>query len=172
MNASIVGTYLKNLTFDTGLNPGTGGLDGKYECAGRYGATCSNTVAGVPSPKWRHKARLGFTMPNGLGISGQWRYFSAVKNDTLSGDPDLNFLLGSHSNPGSAKLNAQSYFDLTLSARVADKFNFRLGANNIFDSDPPVAGGESLGGFSNGNTYPQVYDALGRFLFAGVTIDF
>jgi len=172
LNASIVGTYLKNLTFDTGLNPGTGGLDGKYECAGRYGATCSNTVAGVPSPKWRHKARLGFTMPNGLGISGQWRYFSAVKNDTLSGDPDLNFLLGSHSNPGSAKLNAQSYFDLTLSARVADKFNFRLGANNIFDSDPPVAGGESLGGFSNGNTYPQVYDALGRFLFAGVTIDF
>ena len=24
----------------------------------------------------------------------------------------------------------------------------------------------------NGNTYPQVYDALGRFVFAGVTIDF
>jgi outer membrane receptor protein involved in Fe transport len=172
VSASIVGTYLKNLTFDTGLNPGTGGLDGKFECAGRYGATCSNTVAGVPSPRWRHKARLGFTMPNGLGISGQWRYFSAVKDDTLSSDPDLNFLLGSHANPGSAKLNAQSYFDLTLTARVGDKYNFRVGANNILDKQPPVAGGESLGGFSNGNTYPQVYDALGRFLFAGVTIDF
>src|SRR6185369_6446469 len=172
LNASIVGTYLKNLTFDTGLNPGTGGLDGKYECAGRYGATCSNTVAGVPSSKWRHKARLGFTMPNGLGISGQWRYFSEVKNDTLSGDPDLNFIQGSNSPPASAKLAARSYFDLTLSARVADKFNFRLGANNILDKDPPISGGAALGGFSNGNTYPQVYDALGRFLFAGVTIDF
>jgi iron complex outermembrane receptor protein len=172
LNASIVGTYLKTLAFDTGLNPGVGGLDGKYECAGRYGATCSNTVAGVPSPKWRHKFRLGFTLPNGLGISGQWRYFSSVKNDTLSGDPDLNFLLGSNSPPGAAKLNSQSYFDLVLSARVADKFNFRLGANNILDSDPPVSGGGALGGFSNGNTYPQVYDALGRYLFAGVTIDF
>jgi outer membrane receptor protein involved in Fe transport len=171
LSASFVGTWLKSLAFDTGLNPGVGGLDGKYECAGRYGATCSN-AAGVPSPKWRHKARFGFTMPNGIGISGQWRYFSAVKNDTLSDDADLNFLLGPHSNPGSAKLNAQSYFDLTLTARVADKYNFRLGANNIFDKQPPIAGGESLGGFSNGNTYPQVYDALGRFLFAGVTIDF
>jgi outer membrane receptor protein involved in Fe transport len=116
--------------------------------------------------------RLGFTMPNGLGISGQWRYFSAVKNDTLSDDQDLNFLLGSHALPGDAKLNAQSYFDLALTARIADKYNFRLGANNILDSDPPVSGGAALGGFSNGNTYPQVYDALGRYIFAGVTIDF
>jgi len=172
LSASLVGTYLKSLAFNTGLNPGVGGLDGKYECAGRYGATCSNTVAGVPSPRWRHKARLGFTMPNGLGISGQWRYFSAVKDDITSSDPDLNFLLGPHSFPGSAKLNAQSYFDLTLTARVGDKYNFRVGANNILDKQPPVSGGGSLGGFSNGNTYPQVYDALGRFLFAGVTIDF
>ena len=172
LSASIVGTYLKSLAFNTGLNPGILGLDGKYECAGRYGATCSNTVAGVPSPKWRHKFRLGFTMPNGLGISGQWRYFSSVKNDTLSGDPDLNFLQGSNSPPGSAKLAAQSYFDLTLSARLADRYSFRLGAQNIFDKSPPLSGGAALGGFSNGNTYPQVYDALGRFLFAGVSIDF
>jgi outer membrane receptor protein involved in Fe transport len=172
LNASIVGTYLKSLAFNTGINPGVGGLDGKYECAGRYGATCSNTVAGVPSPKWRHKFRLGFTLPNGLGLSGQWRYFSQVKNDTLSGDSDLNFLAGSNSPPGSAKLAARSYFDLALSARVADKFSFRLGANNILDKDPPISGGGALGGFSNGNTYPQVYDALGRFLFAGVSIDF
>jgi hypothetical protein len=69
---------------------------------------------------------VGFTLPNGLGISGQWRYFSSVKNDTLSGDADLNFLLGSHSNPGSARLNAKSFFDLALTARVADKYNFGL----------------------------------------------
>jgi len=24
----------------------------------------------------------------------------------------------------------------------------------------------------NGNTFPQVYDALGRYVFAGVTVDF
>jgi len=172
LSASFVGTWLKSLAFDTGINPGVLGLNGKYECAGKFGATCSNTVAGVPSPKWRHKARLGFTMKNGLGISGQWRYYSSVTNDTLSNDPDLNFLLGPHSTPGSAKLNAKSFFDLALTARIADRYNFRLGANNILDTQPPVAGGESLGGFSNGNTYPQVYDSLGRYIFAGVTIDF
>ena len=172
LNASLVGTYLDTLAFNTGINPGLFGLDGKYECAGRYGPTCSNTVAGVPSPRWRHKFRLGFTLPNGLGISGQWRYFSSVKLDTLSSDPDLNFLLGGHGFEGSRKLNSKSFFDLALTARLADRYNFRLGANNIFDTDPPVAGGEALGGFSNGNTYPQVYDALGRYLFAGVTIDF
>ncbi|MFL6782551.1 MAG: TonB-dependent receptor domain-containing protein [Sphingomicrobium sp.] len=178
LNASLVGTYLQTLKFNTGLSPAAidptldPSLNGTYECAGRYGATCSNTVAGVPSPKWRHKFRLGFTLPNGLGISGQWRYFSSVKNDTLSDDQDLNFLTGSHANPGDAKLNAQSFFDLALTARLADRYNFRLGANNILDKDPPVSGGAALGGFSNGNTYPQVYDANGRYVFAGVTIDF
>ena len=43
----------------------------------------------------------------------------------------------------------------------------------ILDRDPPVAGGQVIpAGFGNGNTFPQVYDALGRYLFAGVTIDF
>jgi outer membrane receptor protein involved in Fe transport len=173
LNASLTGTYLKSLLTDTGINPGVLGLDGKYECAGYYGVTCSSAgITGTPTPKWRHKFRLGFTLPNGLGISGQWRHFSSVKNDTLSSDPDLNFTLGAHSNPGSAKLDAQNYFDLALTARLTDRYNFRLGANNIFDKSPPVAGGEALGGFSNGNTYPQVYDALGRYIFAGVTVDF
>jgi len=64
-------------------------------------------------------------------------------------------------------------FDLSFSARVADKYNFRVGANNILDKQPPIVGGEVANApFGNGNTFPQVYDALGRFLFAWVTIDF
>jgi outer membrane receptor protein involved in Fe transport len=51
---------------------------------------------------------------------------------------------------------------------MAQKLNLRLGVNNIFDKDPPLQG-LSLG---NGNTYPQVYDALGRYMFAGFTVDF
>ena len=71
------------------------------------------------------------------------------------------------------KIDAQSFFDLSLSARLADRFNFRIGANNIFDKSPPlVSGAVAAPPFGNGNTFPQVYDALGRFLFAGVTIDF
>jgi outer membrane receptor protein involved in Fe transport len=167
LNVSMVGTWLKKLETDIGVPSTTAGLDNKYDCAGFYGNTC-----GTPSPEWRHSLRVGFTMPNGLGISGRWRYFGAVDNDAESTDPDLGSGPGS-ARPANAKINAQSYFDLSLSARLADKYNFRLGANNVFDKQPPIVGGEvSNAPFGNGNTYPQVYDALGRYLFAGVTIDF
>jgi len=174
MNLSFVGTLLKKLEFDTGINPDVLGLDGVYDCLGFFGATCTSGAPFTsPNMKWRHKFRAGFTLPNGLGISGQWRYFSSVRNDSLSNDPDLNFTQGPHSTPADAKLPAQSYFDLSLSARVGDKYNFRIGANNIFDKSPPVAAGDVVGPpFGNGNTFPQVYDAMGRFLFAGVTVDF
>jgi outer membrane receptor protein involved in Fe transport len=163
LNVSLVGTWVKTLA----VQPLPAG-EGAYDCAGFFGATC-----GTPTPKWRHKMRAGFTLPNGLGISGQWRYFSSVRNDTLSEDPDLNGTGTPHSAPANARYNARSYFDLALTARLADKFNFRLGANNILDTAPPVSGQEVTPlPFGTGNTFPQVYDALGRYLFAGVTIDF
>ena len=163
LNASLVGTYVKKLIFEP-LPDGVGG----YDCRGFFGATCA-----TPTPKWRHKFRTGFTFRNGLGLSGQWRYFSAVRNDTLSDDPDLNGTGTPHSAPGNAKYNARSYFDLALSARITDRYNLRVGVNNLFDTEPPVSGQEVTPlPFGTGNTFPQVYDALGRFLFAGVTIDF
>jgi iron complex outermembrane recepter protein len=169
LNASFVGTYLRHLIFDTGIVPGQG-MDGVYDCAGFYGATC--TLSGVftsPNPKWRHKLRVGFTLPNGLGISGQWRYFGSVTDDAFSADPDLNFLGAAFQFPNDKKIKAQSFFDLTLTARLTDKYNFRIGANNIFDKSPPIVGNDVS---ANGNTFPQMYDSLGRFLFAGVTVDF
>jgi outer membrane receptor protein involved in Fe transport len=168
LSLSMVGTYLMDLT--------TSPLAGiSYDCKGFYGLQC-----GTPNPKWRHKARVGFTMPNGLGLSLQWRHFSSVKDDTLSSDPDL--AVAPISRPFDEKLNSRDYFDLALSARIADRYNLRLGVNNILDKDPPLAtntasaaagyGARTSPPFGNGNTFPQVYDSLGRYLFAGVTIDF
>jgi outer membrane receptor protein involved in Fe transport len=167
LNLSMVGTYLKDLI----LNPFG---DIKFNCASFYGLQC-----GTPNPKWRHKLRIGFTLPNGIGISGQWRYFSSVKDDTLSSDPDLKDT-ANPARPFDQKLNAKSFFDLALTARLADRYNFRLGVNNLLDTDPPLASNTASGPygartappFGNGNTYPQVYDSMGRFLFAGVTVDF
>lgn len=162
LNFSFVGTWLDELSFNSGIVPGNG-LDGRFDCAGFYGGTC-----GTPVPEWRHKLRIGLTTPAGIGISGQWRYFSSVTNDTLSSDPDLTAGGAPESNPGDAKLNSRSYFDLALTARLAQRLELRFGANNILDTDAPVNGL----GIGNGNTFPQVYDALGRYLFAGFTIDF
>jgi outer membrane receptor protein involved in Fe transport len=153
-NVSLVGTYLKELSADP-LGDGN-----ETECRGQFGPQCAiGPFLGTPNPKWRHKLRAGFTFPNGLGISGQWRYFSKVESDSTF--------------PGNDRISAQSFFDLALQARVSDRYNFRVGANNILDKDPPVAGGQVAGApFGNGNTFPQVYDSLGRYIFAGFTVDF
>ncbi|MEO8455917.1 MAG: TonB-dependent receptor [Sphingomicrobium sp.] len=159
LNASYVGTLLTKLG-----SPQDSGV-------GRFAGS-------TPSPKWRHKLRVGFSMPNGLGLSGQWRYFSSVRClNQINPDTGAPFDLGCGSVanpiPANLKLNAVSYFDLALTARITNKFNLRFGANNIFDRQPPLAGSQVIpAGFGNGNTYPQVYDALGRYMFAGVTVDF
>ena len=164
LSASLVGTYLDKLTTDNGLTE-------KYDCVGYYGPTC-----GTPSPKWRHKARLTLQTPMGLGLSAQWRYFGSVDVDYKNPSATTQgafFDFGSH-------LKSQSYFDLSATYAIGSKYNFRLGVNNVFDKQPPLvtsgdAGGNQSacpGSTCNGNTFPAVYDALGRYLYAGITFNF
>jgi outer membrane receptor protein involved in Fe transport len=154
LNFSFVGTWVDELI--TEAFPGE-----DFDCAGFHGAQC-----GTPTPEWRHKFRVGYTHPSGVGISAQWRYFSAVDDERLSSDPSLAGTVG----PGDDHYGSQSYIDLVLTASIGDHYNFRLGANNILDRIPPIS--VTNAPFGNGNTYPQVYDALGRYIFAGVTLDF
>ena len=152
---SFVGTYLDSLVRSPNAAV-------SYDCARFFGASC-----GTPNPRWRHKLRLTYTAPGGIGLSGQWRYFSAVDRDVLSTDTDLATTART---AGSDHITKQNYFDLVLTARIGDHYQFRLGANNIFDKIPPIL--VTPAPFGNGNTYPQVYDSLGRYIFAGVTLDF
>ena len=49
----------------------------------------------------------------------------------------------------------------------------RLGINNLFDREPPIAGqeaGPSISG--NDVTFPGLYDVLGRYLFIALTANF
>jgi iron complex outermembrane receptor protein len=162
LNLNSVGTWLDRLVLDP-VGPVA------YDCTGFYGATCgsSTSVAG-PSPEWRAKTRLTLTTPEGISLSAQWRYFASVQRDTLSPDTDL---ATTTTRPADRRIPAQSYFDLTLTARIGDHYNFRLGVNNITDREPPLVT-QLPSGVASGNTYPQVYDAMGRYIFAGVTLDF
>jgi outer membrane receptor protein involved in Fe transport len=72
-----------------------------------------------------------------------------------------------------------SYFDLFLSGKVTKSVSVRAGVNNLFDKDPPLvsSGGTGVSSacssvYCNGNTYPGVYDSLGRYLFVGATVNF
>lgn len=169
LGLSFVGTFLDELVTDTGL-----AASGSYDCVGLYGNVC-----GTPNPEWRHQARLSFDMPNGLGASLRWRYFDSVTIDALDPNPNLfnnsagGPAPGGVARPGLAKFNAVSYFDLALTAAIGDHFSFRLGANNLLDKEPPTTGSQSCpAGPCNGNVFAQVYDALGRYIYAGVTLEF
>lgn len=154
---SAAGTYVDKFTSDRG--------GAKFDCAGYFGAQC-----GSPQSKWRHNVRLTYTTPDGIGLSGRWRYFSRVKFENTSSDSDL----ASSFFANDARIGAQSYFDLALTARVADQFTFRIGSNNILDKRPPIVSQTAapIGSFGNGNTYPGIYDANGRYIYAGVQLDF
>ncbi len=86
------------------------------------------------------------------------------------------YLINLTTNPGigpDSRFDAQNYFDLALNWDVGDNYTFRLGANNVLDREPPITGSQACpAGFCNGNTFAQVYDALGRYIYAGVTLDF
>ncbi|MES2444975.1 MAG: TonB-dependent receptor [Pseudomonadota bacterium] len=156
---SLVGTYLDSLVIDP-----FGAAE--YNCTGYFGSRC-----GTPSPEWRHKLRFSYTAPFGPTLSMAWRYFSAVDSDTLSPDTDLAGPGSVGSRQGNRHIGSQSYFDLSMAYPVGDQFTFRLGANNILDRAPPI-NGLALGVVMNGNTFAQVYDSLGRYIYAGVTLDF
>jgi outer membrane receptor protein involved in Fe transport len=167
LSVSMVGTWLDQL--DTQPLPG----GPTYNCKGLYG-----TVCGVPAPEWRHKMRVTWTTPysygdwvKSLSFSAQWRYFGKVKLDAYDGDAQLN-------NPGLQYLtdkafSSRSYLDLTANFTVHNNLNFRVGVNNVLDKDPPIVGASNCPGvICNGGTFPQVYDALGRFVFVGLSADF
>ena len=170
LDLSFQGTWLHKLETDPGIpaldNQGNV-LATSFDCAGFFGAS----GCGTPNPEWRHRLRVTWTTPlDGLGLSVSWRYFGGVKNGLTTNDP----YFGGVADPEVAELGAQNYFDLAATWRVKDNYTLRLGVNNVFDRDPPLIG-QDTGGTdvrANGNTYPGVYDALGRYIFMSVTADF
>ena len=162
---NLAGTYLDKFKTDNGVSD-------PYDCAGRFGLQC-----GTPAPKWRHRASMTYTSPIGVSLTGRWRYFGVVRAEGLANNETL--APGSSTGTQAAvlssnrKINDQSYFDLAMTASFADHYTFRLGVNNLLDRDPPLVGSQILTPvFGNGNTFPNVYDALGRYIYAGVTLDF
>ena len=164
---SFIGTRMLKARVDNGLSQ-------PYDCVGFYGPTCSGgtVAASAPIPKWRHKLRTSWQSNFGLGLSLQWRYVGKVKAETLQ---DNNTTGGDFNFEPGLSVKAQNYFDLASTFTVGDHYNFRLGVNNILDKNPPLFSssfGSCAAVFCNGNTYPGVYDVLGRYLYAAATLNF
>jgi len=121
-------------------------------CEGAWGSTC-----GYPTPEWQNNLRVTWTTPWDVTASFQHRFIDDIED--LNGN-------GRH-------LKQINYFDLSALWDVTEWATVRAGINNLTDKAPPVAGnaaGPSNQG--NGNTFPGMYDALGRYWFLGVSIGF
>ena len=124
----------------------------KIACAGKWGATC-----GFPTPDVRNHLRVTWLTPWRVRPSLLWRYVSGVDDLSSTG----------------VDLGARHYFDLAAVWDYNERFSIRAGVNNLFDKAPPIAGnlaGPASSG--NGNTFPGLYDALGRYLFIGLSVGF
>ena len=161
---SVEGTYLKALI----TQPLAGG--GSYDCLQLFGATC-----GGGNPKWRHVFNATWSTPwDGLDLNLRWRYFGSDSSESASTNPFLQktpYLPLSH-------IAAYNYLDLTGTFNLYKNIRMELGINNLADKAPPIVTGvdcstaSPAGANCNGNTFPGVYDAMGRYLFATVTAQF
>jgi len=141
------GTWLEK--FDQQPAPGMK----SYSCAGKYGVPCSQT-----RPRWRHNLNVVWSTPWNLTMNAGWRFI---------GDVDEYELDRFSTRP-------QHYLDMSMEYIPTfidfGETSLRLGVNNVLDNDPPVSG--YLTGFTNGNTVPGMWDALGRYIFIGINQKF
>lgn len=157
---SMLGTYLiSKMTQPLPGNPGN------FDCVGRNGPNC-----GEPQPKWRHTLRVTWSIPDTpADLSLNWRFIGGTELSMWSNNPLLagdHLLLGKNVAP-------YNYFDVSGSTSLNENLVLRIGINNILDKTPPALDAGLLGATSNawgnGNTWPGVYDPLGRMLFVNVT---
>ena len=127
------------------------------DCNGYYGTTCD------PVPQLRVVQRTTWQLGD-VELSYLWRHLSGM--DAQTGEAAGLF-------PAFRSIDAYNYFDLTGAYTLNDNVRFTATVDNIFDEDPPIIGNSTgTTAFNSGNTYPSLYDVLGRVYTVGVTVNF
>jgi outer membrane receptor protein involved in Fe transport len=156
---NLIGTYLMDSKIDTGLYA--------YDCKGYFGNQC-----GVPTPTWRHMARLSWETTFNTVFSLGWRMIGGVTND----DGSPNLAIGDPANIALLKANdiytiaAHHYLDLAATYKLRKHYELVLGVNNVLDKEPPLAPGMSDNDYGAG--FYNTYDSLGRYVHFSLQFTF
>ncbi len=131
-----------------------------FDCAGYYGPTCAFSSFGT-LPEFKTTMRLTYAS-GPLTASLRWRWIDGMKNSepiftALFNLPDPVLAI--------PEIGSKSYFDLSGTYDFSDSVTVYGGANNLFDTGPPLLAGAQ----TNHNTDPSTYDAIGRQYFLGIT---
>ena len=149
LSLNLQGTKTKELITDLSKQGGV-----KYECVGFYSTPC-----GTPTPSWRSNLRAGWKTPwKDINLALTWRHMGSVERFG-SGGVGLDGVFP-----------AVNYLDLAGSWAINDKADMYFGINNLTDKAPPISA--NVGTTGNGNTYPQAYESLGRYLHGSLTWKF
>jgi outer membrane receptor protein involved in Fe transport len=164
---NLTGTYLDKLTvqpvpgLDLESDPNV--FRDSYDCTGYYSTVCSQNGIGPINPQWRHRFRTSWQTPWDVDLSLTWRHYGGVTGLAAANTEMPKGQLDK-------ELPAEDYFDLAANWAITEKASVSLGINNVLDDNPSVSG--AVGTNGNGNTFPQSWDALGRYVFVRATVDF
>lgn len=139
------------------------------DCVGVFGTNCGNGPQGGPLPETRWVQRTSW-MYNDFTVSLLWRHLSGIESALSPCPPgeDEGCIF-----PTFKKIDSYDYFDLYGSWQFMEQASVSFGISNLFEKDPPVVGNEAADtGSNSGNTFPQLYDALGRQYAVGLRFSF
>jgi iron complex outermembrane receptor protein len=126
-------------------------------CLGYYSVAC-----GGPNYKRKFNQRTSWTI-GAWSLAYNWRYVSAVTEEPGGTD----FL------PAFASIGAYHYVDMNAAWNVSQALRLMVSVNNVANQRAPMVGA-SIGtaATNSGNTFPQYYDAVGRYITFGATLKF
>jgi len=130
------------------------------DCLGYYSSSC------VPSHKLRSNLRATWNVAD-VSVTLAWRYFGKLAVEPLTEAAEGPFYAPFRHIP------SYSYFDLGVSYKAPWNATLSLSVNNVLDKTPPVVGqGIGTTTANSGNTFPQWYDVIGRYVNFGVSFRF
>jgi outer membrane receptor protein involved in Fe transport len=88
-----------------------------------------------------------------FSVGYMWRFIGAT---TIQTDAAGSYL------PQNESIKAYNYFDLNGTWQAMKNLKLSLTINNAFDKKPPLVGTGVSGGTNVGNTFPTLYDVIGR----------
>ncbi|MFC5509884.1 TonB-dependent receptor domain-containing protein [Massilia jejuensis] len=131
------------------------------DCLGYYSVACNNIVS-APVYKRKFNQRTNWTM-GAWSVGYNWRYVSSVIEE-----PGGAVFL-----PEFSRIPAYHYVDLSANWNVNKNVRVNLSVTNAANKKPPIVGGTIGGtGPNSGNTFPQSYDAVGRYVTLGASVKF
>lgn len=134
--------------------------DVRFDCSGLYGPLCR-----FPRPQWKMATQVSWN-EGPIGVSFIWNWIGSTKDEAAKYDPQTVADLARLS------VGSKHYFDLNAIWHATESIEVRAGVENLLDSKPPIFGMDRNDGTPDFNTYPGLYDTLGRRYFAGLRVRF